>query len=581
MSGLVEMPDGGDQAVHLQRDYYARTAARYDDVHNEEFGPGLELVLDCLRRWKAHSVLDVGTGTGRLIRELRACCPELPVHGIDPVAELLDLAHTRFGVPTEILSVAVGERVPFADGSWDAVCAVGVLHHVPDPRPVVDEMLRVAGRVIVICDDNRFGHGALPRRVAKLALDHFGLLDVAARARRGGRSYRVSDEDGISYAFSVYDILDQVQRWADEIVVHPVLGPSRGLLARWHRLGAPGIVLCARRAVPHLTAAQTPDSPIRLSVVVPSYGRPGSLARCLDGLARQDSPPHEVLVVARPDDAATLDVVRASALSAVRTEEVAAPGLLAAMHVGAAAATGDVVAFTDDDAIPHADWVRRLLDHFAEPSVGAVGGRDVIPGEIDGETSDVGRITSWGRLVGNHHLAMGPAQAVDVLKGVNMAFRRAALALPCDLRGRGTQIHSEIPMCAWARTGGWRVVFDPAVVVDHLPAPRPTGDDRARRTRDVCDAAFNLVLGIGTFYPRLAWRRAAFGLLVGDRMTPGLLRAVVGTARGERDVVRLAPAALRGQTEALVALARGHRQRMVPVDADVTAVPGPRGLGPP
>jgi glycosyltransferase involved in cell wall biosynthesis len=318
--------------------------------------------------------------------------------------------------------------------------------------------------------------------------------------------------------------------------------------------------------VPRAPVADTFDAPLRVSVVVPSYRRPESLARCLDGLARQDRAPDEVLVVARSDDDATHAVVHATRSHLIRSVDVTTPGALAAMRAGAGAATGDVIAFTDDDAVPRRDWVQRLEDLVAEPAVGAVGGRDVIPGETHRETADVGRITSWGRLVGNQHLAIGLARPVDVLKGVNIALRRAALALPCDVRGRGTQMHWEIAVCAWARARGWEVVFDPAVIVDHVPAPRPSGDKRAGGAADVRDASFNLVFAIATFYPALTWRRAVYGVLVGDRMTPGVLRAVVGAVRGEREVSRVAPAAVRGQAEALLALARGQRQRMVAVD---------------
>lgn len=242
-------PMSGDRhrAVRLQREYYARTSAGYDDLHDAEFEPGLELVLDCLQRWKAASVLDVGTGTGRLLRELAAREPAVAFHGVDPVTELLEIAHERYGLPASALSVAGGERLPFDDGSWDAVCEVGVLHHVPQPGVVVAEMLRVAARVVVICDDNRFAVGALPRRLAKVALARVGVLDRAARVRHGGRDYRFSEEDGVSYGFSVYDVIAPVREWADEVIIHPVGGPRSGPLAHRHMLGAPGIVLCARR----------------------------------------------------------------------------------------------------------------------------------------------------------------------------------------------------------------------------------------------------------------------------------------------------------------------------------------------
>jgi hypothetical protein len=50
-------------------------------------------------------------------------------------------------------------------------------------------------------------------------------------------------------------------------------------------------------------------------------------------------------------------------------------------------------------------------------------------------TRDVGRVGRWGKLVGNHHLGTGSARSVMVLKAVNMAFRREALAVPEQLRG--------------------------------------------------------------------------------------------------------------------------------------------------
>ena len=303
---------------------------------------------------------------------------------------------------------------------------------------------------------------------------------------------------------------------------------------------------------------------MKLSAVVPSFRRPASLARCLDGMASQIRPLDEVLVVVRPDDIETQEAVRRATLPA-RPVDVSAPGLLAAMRTGARAATGDVIAFTDDDAVARPGWAAQLEAHFADADVGAVGGRDVIPGETDGETDDFGRITPWGALVGNQHLAAGPAQIVDVLKGVNMAFRRSALALPTELRGQGSQMHSEVAICAWAASRGWRIVFDPELIVDHAPAWRPSGDDQLRRRRDARDASFNLVFGLISMRPELAGRRAVYGVLVGDALTPGLARTAAAAVRRERDVLRIAPAALWGQLAALTALTRGRRQRMVPV----------------
>ena len=46
-------------------------------------------------------------------------------------------------------------------------------------------------------------------------------------------------------------------------------------------------------------------------------------------------------------------------------------------NIGIAAAAGDIVGFIDDDAVPHPDWLDRILAPYRDPRVGAVGGHTV------------------------------------------------------------------------------------------------------------------------------------------------------------------------------------------------------------
>jgi glycosyltransferase involved in cell wall biosynthesis len=312
----------------------------------------------------------------------------------------------------------------------------------------------------------------------------------------------------------------------------------------------------------------------RFSVVIPSYRRPAALSRCLTGLASQDRPADEVIVVRRGDDPATAETALACdrRILDVVVEE---PGVVAAMTAGARAAIGEVIVFIDDDAVPHADWLARMSRWYGREDVGGVGGRDLVyaPGEarevvaLGGLTDDVGRVTGSGRLIGNHHRGAGPGREVDVLKGVNASFRREALALPSDLRGAGAQVHWEVASCLWARRQGWRLIYDPAILVDHFPAGRPAGDLRSHAPARITeDAVYNQVMAILSFEPRLFWRRGLYGLLVGDGGDPGVARALAGVLRRDREAVRRLPASLRGQVRALMDFRRGRRLQMLAIN---------------
>lgn len=308
-------------------------------------------------------------------------------------------------------------------------------------------------------------------------------------------------------------------------------------------------------------------APSAISVVVPTHRRPESLRRCLEALARQTQRPCEVLVVRRQDDAATGKLVGNMCDGLVTDVEVNEPAQAIAMIAGVRKTRGSIIAFTDDDAVPRPDWLEKMLPHFSQSDVGGVGGRDVVhvPRAIpEPLTPDVGRITRWGKLIGNHHIGMGSARQVAILKGANMAFRREALAIPRDLHGLGAQAHNEIGTSLWAARRGWRLIYDPEILVDHYPAPRFDADRRERpEPSAIRNVAFNYCLALLSFVPELFWRRALFGLLVGDRGTPGVARAALALLRREPDVLsRLVPA-LVGQTEGLYAIARGRRVSMV------------------
>jgi glycosyltransferase involved in cell wall biosynthesis len=102
-----------------------------------------------------------------------------------------------------------------------------------------------------------------------------------------------------------------------------------------------------------------------VTVCVCTHDRPGYVADCLDGLARQTVGPDrfDILVV---DSASTGDIPAllarmVSGIANARLLRVDEAGISIARNVGAGEAKGAYVAYIDDDAIPAPDWVERIL----------------------------------------------------------------------------------------------------------------------------------------------------------------------------------------------------------------------------
>ena len=272
-----------------------------------------------------------------------------------------------------------------------------------------------------------------------------------------------------------------------------------------------------------------------VTVIIPTYRRPQELARCLNALTRQTRPADEVIVIVRDTDTETwafLDAFDHEPLP-LRTVTVRVTGVVAAMNAGLEGAQGDIIAFTDDDAEPHADWLERIEAHFeADDGIGGVGGRDqmyIAGTPVVGERKVVGRLQWFGRMRGFHHLGIGAAREVDILKGVNMSFRRTAIgALRFDerMRGTGAQVHFEVAFCLTLKRRGWRLLYDPAVLVDHYPAMRFDEDQRAGfNATAFANAVHNETVALLDHRPPL--RRVVFygwAFLIGTRKALGLVQ---------------------------------------------------------
>ncbi|WP_414575264.1 glycosyltransferase family 2 protein [Anabaena sp. CCY 9402-a] len=226
---------------------------------------------------------------------------------------------------------------------------------------------------------------------------------------------------------------------------------------------------------------------MKITVIVPTYRRTQDLARCFAALQKQARPVDEVVIVVRDSDYETWQFLTSfdPQLLPLRATTVSIPGVVAAMNAGLDVAQGDIIAFTDDDAAPHSNWLAHIESHFlADDRIAGVGGRDwVYHGKNleDGVCPVVGQVHWFGRIIGNHHIGIGAPREVDVLKGVNMSFRRAAIQqLHFDRRmlGTGAQVHFEVAFCLSLKRAGWKLIYDPQVGVNHYPAQRFDEDQR-------------------------------------------------------------------------------------------------------
>lgn len=244
-TGAAQPSDEAD----FQARYYTDTAGAYDAMHLHEddgHAVAMRFMSALVQTLQISSLLDVGCGTGRAVRHFRDHHADMCVRGVEPIRALIQQAIAVHGVPAGHVACGRGQSLPYPDGSFDAVCEFGILHHVPDPNAVVREMLRVARRAVFISDANRFGQGSWLGRIAKVALYQVKLWPLVNSIKTRGRGYTVTPGDGLAYSYSVFDSHDLLADWASRVILVPTSPPSARSWA--HPLLTAGQVLaCAIR----------------------------------------------------------------------------------------------------------------------------------------------------------------------------------------------------------------------------------------------------------------------------------------------------------------------------------------------
>lgn len=205
--------------VEIQRQYYRDIAGTYNDtcVHEkDEHYFALSFLLSAVDYLEAKSILDVGSGTGRAVTYIKQRRPDISIVGVEPVEELRNIGYAN-GLSRSDLIDGDATQLQFAENQFDVVCEFGVLHHIRKPEAAVAEMLRVARKAILISDSNNFGQGSFVVRSVKQLLDLFGLWGVADYVKTKGKGYSISEGDGLSYSYSVFNNYAQIKKHCKSI----------------------------------------------------------------------------------------------------------------------------------------------------------------------------------------------------------------------------------------------------------------------------------------------------------------------------------------------------------------------------
>ena len=190
---------------------------------------------------------------------------------------------------------------------------------------------------------------------------------------------------------------------------------------------APEAIQAARQRV-------TNGDTVSVSVVICTRDRPDELERCLAAFSKQTRSPEQILVVDNASkDERTMLVARQAGVDYVREER---PGLDVARNTGARIATGDIIAYIDDDVVVHSHWAERLVAAFDSEEIWALTGL-VLPGELETDAQQIFE-RQWGFGRGFVRKDFGPlfyethrhhgCPAWEIGAGASMAFRRTVFA---------------------------------------------------------------------------------------------------------------------------------------------------------
>jgi GT2 family glycosyltransferase len=196
----------------------------------------------------------------------------------------------------------------------------------------------------------------------------------------------------------------------------------------------------------------------RVSVVVCTYNGGRTIEQCLDSLRSLDYPNYEIIVVDDGSRDNTPELLTGYPdVSVLRQRN---SGLSAARNAGFRAATGAIIAYTDDDCFADRDWLTHLVHQFQLGDAAAVGGPNLTP--------DDGWLAACvAAAPGQPTHVLESDQVAEHIPGCNMAFRREALEAINGFDPQYRKAGDDVDVCWRLQQVGYWITFAPGAFVWH------------------------------------------------------------------------------------------------------------------
>lgn len=204
------------------------------------------------------------------------------------------------------------------------------------------------------------------------------------------------------------------------------------------------------------------------SVIVCTRNGAKRIASCLKAIASLAGGPFETIVVNDGSKDETAKVV-AKKFPNVRLINLSPSGLSAARNIGAEHATGEILAYTDDDCLPDLEWLVRLDRAFANPSVAAAGGPNLPPRACSTEEAIVNAAPG-----APSHVLIDDTRA-EHLPGCNIAVRRSVFYEIGGFNPAFETAGDDVDFCWRLHDANHELAFVPGAFVWHHRRPTICG----------------------------------------------------------------------------------------------------------